>query len=63
MFLGLLDPDPSINKQKINRSLDFCSLPMKTGVNLPTESNKQKKKNYFLLASEVTENTELDQDP
>jgi hypothetical protein len=62
MFLGLLDPeaDPSINKQKINKNLDFyCSVTLndflflKTGVNVPTESNKQIKETFFFGILEV----------
>jgi hypothetical protein len=44
------DPNPSINKQKMKKCLDFCCLvthnylsSFKTDVNVPTESNKPKK--------------------
>jgi hypothetical protein len=47
--LGLLDPDPSINKQKMKKNLDFnCSvtsyhfLSLKNDVNIPLNRNKHK---------------------
>ncbi len=65
-FLDFQDPDPykySINKQKIEKNLDFnwfvtflitSLLSLKTVANIPTVSNKDKnfiKKTYFVLVS------------
>jgi hypothetical protein len=55
MFLGLLDPDPSITRQKLMLFRRFLNdiLSLKTAVNVPRESNRQinKKKTKFLYAS------------
>jgi hypothetical protein len=47
MFLGLLDPDPSIFKQKNWKNLDsyccrlFLTLSLQNDVNVPSKRNKQ----------------------
>ncbi len=66
LFLRILDPDPSINKQRIEEKywfLLFCDffydfLSMKTDVNVPSKRNKHKnfvKKLIFVGIFKVTD--------
>jgi hypothetical protein len=50
LYLSILDPDPSITKQKIKKIL-YNFLSLRNDGNVPSKRGKKLRKNIFLLAS------------